>query len=77
MSIKISFMHYSSYIAWTRVKLPVVFEEFDIVYIFCFLFLFHYYCQLVKSQLQWRPENPLSKPTEDTEFDVSWVGMLL
>ena len=51
VSIKISFMHYRSYITWAKVKLPVVFEEFDIVYIFWLLFTFHYYCQLVKGQL--------------------------
>ena len=38
MSITISFMHYRNYITWTRVKLPVVFEEFDLVYVFWFLF---------------------------------------
>ena len=38
MSIKTSFMHYKNYITRTRVKLPVVFEEFDTVYIFWFLF---------------------------------------
>ena len=51
MSIKISFMHYRSNITWARVKLPVVFEEFDMVYIFWLLFTFHYYCQVVKGQL--------------------------
>ena len=50
MSIKTSFMHYRNYITWTRVKLPVVFEEFDMVYIFWLLFSFHYYYQLVKGQ---------------------------
>ena len=40
MSIKTSFMHYKNYITWTRVKLPVVFEEFDMVYIFWLLFSF-------------------------------------
>ena len=40
MSITISFMHYRNYITWTRVKLPVVFEEFDLVYVFWFLFFF-------------------------------------
>ena len=38
MSVKISFMHYRNYITWTRVKLPVVCEEFYMVYIF-WLFL--------------------------------------
>ena len=47
-TIKISFVHYMK---WTRVMLPVVFEEFEVVYIFSFLFSFHYHCQLVKSQL--------------------------
>ena len=51
MSIKIIFMHYRNYITWTRIKLPVVFEEFDMVYIFLLLFSFHYCCQLVKGQL--------------------------
>ena len=31
MSIKISFMHYRNYITWTKVKSPLVFEEFDLV----------------------------------------------
>ena len=35
MSIKISFMHYME---WTRVMLPVVFKEFEMVYIFLLLF---------------------------------------
>ena len=47
MSIKIGFMHYRNYITRTRVKLPVVFEEFDMVFIFWLLFSFHYPCQLV------------------------------
>ena len=51
MSIKISFMQYKNYITWTRLTLPVVFEEFDMVYIFWLLFSFHYCCQLVKGQL--------------------------
>ena len=51
MSIKISFMQYRNYITWTTVTLPVVFEEFDVAYIFWLLFTFHYYCQLVKGQL--------------------------
>ena len=50
MSIKTSFMHYRNYITWTRGKLPVFFEEFDVVYIFWLLFSFHYYYQLVKGQ---------------------------
>ena len=43
MSIKISFMHFMK---WTRVMLPVVFEEFfELVrifyfFIFCYFFLF-------------------------------------
>ena len=38
MSIKISFM---DNMKWTRVMLPVVFEEFKVVYIFfCYFFLF-------------------------------------
>ena len=50
MSIKISFTHYRNYIAWTRVKLPVVFEEFDMCF-FWLLVSFHYYCQLLNGQL--------------------------
>ena len=34
MTIKTSFVHYRNYIMWTRVKLPVVFLEFDMFYIF-------------------------------------------
>ena len=30
-SIKINFIHYRNYITWIRLKLPVVFEEFDLV----------------------------------------------
>ena len=40
MSIKISFMHYRNYITWTRVKSPLVFEEFDLVYPFVALLFF-------------------------------------
>ena len=49
---KFSFIYYRNYITWTRVKLPVVFEEFDLVYVFWFLFSFNYRCQLVKGRLQ-------------------------
>ena len=42
MLVKISFMHYRNYITSTRVKLPVVFEEFYMVYIFWLLFSFYY-----------------------------------
>ena len=49
MSIKISFMHYMQ---WTRVMLPIVFEEFEMVYMFLpYFFSFHHHCQLVKDQL--------------------------
>ena len=51
MSIKVSFMHHRNYITGTRVKLPVVSEELDMVYIFRLLFTFQYYCQFVKGQL--------------------------
>ena len=51
MSIKISFMQYRNNITWTRVTLPVVFEEFDMVYIFWLVFTFHCHFQLVKGQL--------------------------
>ena len=44
ISIKIS----NNYIKWKKVMLPVVFEEFQMVYIFVLLFSFHYHCQLVK-----------------------------
>ena len=40
MSIKIIFMHNRNYITWARVKLPVLFVEFDMVYIFWLFFLF-------------------------------------
>ena len=48
MSIKVSFIHYRNCITWTRIKLLVVFEEFDMVYDFWFLFSFHCHRQLVK-----------------------------
>ena len=51
MSIKVSFIHYRNCITWARVKLPVVFEEFDMIYVFWLLFSFHYHYQLVKGQL--------------------------
>ena len=52
MSINVSFIHCRNYITRTRKKLPVVFEEFDMVYVFwLLLFYFHYHCQLVKGQL--------------------------
>ena len=47
-NVKISFMHY---LKWTRVMLPGVFEEFEMVYIFSLFFSFHYHCQLAKGQL--------------------------
>ena len=37
MPIKISFMHYMK---WAVVMLPIVFEEFEVVYIFFATFLF-------------------------------------
>ena len=51
MSIKFSLIHYKNCITWARVKLPVVFEEFDMIYVFWLLFSFHYQYQLVKGQL--------------------------
>ena len=51
MAIKINFMHYRNYITWTRITLPVVFEEFDMFYVFWLIFSFHYHGQLVKGQL--------------------------
>ena len=44
ISIKISY----DYIKWTKLMLPVVLEEFQMVYIFVLLFSFHHHCQLVK-----------------------------
>ena len=37
MSIKISFMYYMK---WTRIMLPVLFGEFEVVHILCYFFLF-------------------------------------
>ena len=37
MSIKICCTHY---IKWARVMLPIVFEDFELVWIFCYFFLF-------------------------------------
>ena len=39
------------YVKWTRVMLPVVFKEFELVFFFFFaIFNFHYHFQLVKGQ---------------------------
>ena len=51
MSIKVSFIHYRNCITWTKVKLTVVFEEFDMVYVFWLPFSFHYHCQFAEGQL--------------------------
>ena len=40
---KFSFIYYRNYITWTRVKLPVVFQEFDLVHVFWFIFSFNYH----------------------------------
>ena len=48
ISMKISFMYYMK---WTRVMFLVIFEEFQIAYIFLLLFSFHFHCQLVKGQI--------------------------
>ena len=47
MLIKISFMHY---VQWTRVVLPVVFREFEVVYIF-FTTFFSLSLSIAKGQL--------------------------
>ena len=47
MLIKISFMHY---VKWTRVVLPVVFREFEVVYIF-FTTFFSLSLSIAKGQL--------------------------
>ena len=52
ISIKIN----HDYTKWTRVMLPVVFLEFQMVYIFVLLFSFHYHCQLVKGQVKQKSE---------------------
>ena len=43
-----SFMHYMK---WTRLMLPVIFKEFELVCIFLLFFSIHYHFQLVKGQL--------------------------
>ena len=52
--------------------LPVVLEEFDIVYIFWLLFTFHYYCQLVNGHLLqksgWGDCSPQAPPPSPTGF---------
>ena len=40
MSVKISFRHYKNYITWTRVKVPVVCEDFIWFIFFGFFYLF-------------------------------------
>ena len=41
MSIKVSFIDCRTCITWTRVKLPVVFEKFDMVYVTGLLDIFN------------------------------------
>ena len=60
MSIKVSFIHYRNCITWTRIKLLVVFEEFDMVYDFWLLFSFHCHRQLVKVHPPPPPRPPVS-----------------
>ena len=48
MSIKISLMHYMKL---TRLMLPVVSQQFELVCIFLLFFSIHGHCQLVKGQL--------------------------
>ena len=52
ISIKIN----HDYTKWTRVMLPVVFQEFQMVHIFLLLFSFYYHCQLVKGQVKQKSE---------------------
>ena len=59
MSIKISFMHFMK---WTRVMLPKVFQEFELVYVMFLFFSFHDHCQLVKDQLQQKSVGATAPP---------------
>ena len=68
MSIKISFMHYMK---WTRVTLPVVFEEFEVVYLFIYFsdnFFFSLSLSIGKRStlpkiwLRLQPRTPLAPP---------------
>ena len=52
ISIKIN----HDYTKWTRVMLPVVFQEFQMVHIFLLLFSFYYHCHLVKGQVKQKSE---------------------
>ena len=60
MPTNISFM---LYMKWTRVMLPVVFEEFEMFNIFLLFFSFHYHCQLVKGQL-WQKSGGALQPLQ-------------
>ena len=63
MSIKISFMHYRNYFTWTKVKLPVVFEEFYMVYmVFLAPFLFSLSLSFGKSLTSARIKGGLQPP---------------
>ena len=62
--IKISFIHYRNYITWTRVNIPVVFEEFDLVYVFWLLVSCNYHRQLVKGQLQLKSGGAAASPSQ-------------
>ena len=59
MTIKVSFIHYRTCITWTRVKLPVVFEKFDMVYVTGLLDIFNeasykYSMELKRRKKSWK-----------------------
>ena len=63
VSIKISFMNYMK---WTRVMLPVVFEELELVCggFFCFIFLFTVIVKLIKEQISRGIQSPFPTPLD-------------
>ena len=50
------------FMKWTRVMLPKVFQEFELVYVMFLFFSFHDHCQLVKDQLQQKSVGATAPP---------------
>ena len=52
---------------WSRVMLPVFFEEFKLICIFWLSFSIHYHCQLVKGQPK-QKSGGLQPPSQSSWF---------
>ena len=70
MSIKISFVHYRNYITRAKLKLPVVFEEFDLGYIFWLLFFFSLSLSIGNRSTVAKIWRDCSPPVHRTQFLV-------